>query len=86
MVGAWEEPEAPTGQVTPPRGSTSGSGVKGTTAQPFDDDALTLGWTHAPAKGRAATPPLSPSAMAAALLLLSSVAALREEMEGVEMR
>jgi len=58
MADAREEPEAPTGQVTPPRGSASGSGVMGTATQPFDGSALTLGWTHAPAKGRAAAPPL----------------------------
>ena len=62
MASAREEPEAPTEQVTPPCGSASGSGVKGTVAQPFDGGALTLGWTHAPAKGRAAAAPLPPAA------------------------
>ena len=64
MASAREEPEAPTGQVTPPRGSASGSGVKGTVAWPFDGGALTLGWTHALAKGRVAAPPLPSAAMA----------------------
>ena len=72
MADAREELEAPTGQVTPPRGSASGSGVKGTAAQPFDGGALTLGWTHAPTKGRAAAPALPPAAMAAACACVKS--------------
>ena len=75
MAGAREEPEATTEQVTPPRGSTSGSGVKGTAAQPFDGGALNLGWTHAPAKGRAVAPPLPLIAMA--IRSLCSLSALR---------
>ena len=61
MAGAREELEAPTGQVTPPCGSASGSGVKGIAAQPFDGGALTLRWTHAPTKGRAVTPLKGPN-------------------------
>jgi hypothetical protein len=38
-------------------------GAKGTTAQPFDGGALTLGWTRALAKGRAVAPLFPPATM-----------------------
>ena len=74
MDGAREEPEAPTGQVTPPHGSASGSGVKGTVAQPFDGGALNLGWMHTPAKGRVTAP--SPLALLRPPWLLPALSAL----------
>jgi hypothetical protein len=88
LLARGKEPRTADRGGQPPRDLASGSGVKGTTAQPFDGGALTLGSTCAPAKGRMAAP--SPSSghheWPPSLLLLSAATVRGEgrEKKGAE--